>query len=303
MSAAGARRVERRVINVGAAPDLDGYRPPVVYRETRRLADRMAYVGVALPELCADRDECGYAARLLVDGSRIVSGLIGVGPGRSPAAGRELGAWAEAHPLETVIGERPWKVVDLAGFNEDFYKQVYDAHRLCIGADLLRTFGLLAERWARLRRGEFIAGFEFGLVGCGVVRERVNGSARWVADYNRPPLRAVARGERSTACAFGFPRPYGNKRTGNVQRRGQWERTKDGKWRSYRGRFWELLGLAHTFTGVSSSELGEYLTLFDLPPVTPHAVSFDDDGLGHLVAVVHAQHQLAVAIDQEAAAW
>jgi len=203
----------------------------------------MAYVGVALPELCADRDECGYAARLLVDGSRIVSGLIGVGPGRSPAAGRELGAWAEAHPLETVIGERPWKVVDLAGFNEDFYKQVYDA------------------------------------------------------------LRAVARGERSTACAFGFPRPYGNKRTGNVQRRGQWERTKDGKWRSYRGRFWELLGLAHTFTGVSSSELGEYLTLFDLPPVTPHAVSFDDDGLGHLVAVVHAQHQLAVAIDQEAAAW
>jgi hypothetical protein len=171
-----------------------------------------------------------------------------------------------------------------------------------VTADAIRVYGLCADHRWRPNRSEFRDRFAFGLGGLGRVSVRRDGRARWSNDFGSAPLYVTARAGHSSHCAWGPPRPYVtvDPLTGErvIERRGQW----DGQ-RAYPGEFVELLGVASTFDGLDSHDVGEHLDAFDIEPVTPHPVELNAAGLAHAVALVRAQHQLLLALDDEAHAW
>jgi hypothetical protein len=241
-------------------------------------------------------ERLGLGAWLLVfDGLVLDAGIV-VDDG---ASARTVRSWARTHLVDCARGRVPWRVLSRTVFNRTvLYRNGYTGRCPIVGADLLRTFGLLAERSWAPKRADFADGFAFGLAGWGCMLARESGSVWWSRDFGKPVVYARAIAARSLRVTFGPPRGY-RPPDGALERRGQWER--DGS--AYKGRFVELLGAAHTFDSVDAGELAEHLAEFRLDQVTPRAVDPDGAGAAHVVDVVRAQHALFVTLTGEVRAW
>jgi hypothetical protein len=288
--------VSRVVVNMRAWPGRVGWRAARSARApVRRLRDRTALVITAMPMSGVLPELLGLAAWLVVFGPMVLdAGFLTEGTAPS-----ELRRWARAHPIASVRGTQPWRVLDLVAFNRTVLAHHgYRGRCPIIGADLLRTFGLLAERWWRPKRPPFTDGFAFGLHGWGRQLARASGSSWWSRDFGMPVVYAHAVAARALHMAYGTPRPYVT-RDGSRERRGIWE----ANGAAYKGTFIELLGAAHTFDAIDSGELAEHLDAFAIQSVVSHSVRPDSTGAQHISELVRAQHALACALDEEAQAW
>jgi hypothetical protein len=269
------------------------------------LRDRLTVHVAAVAEQGVLPERLAFVAVVLALGPQVLSVRVGVGDGATAATYRRLRAWAARHPIDMPIGRQPltlsaWREVVRDGAHRDGYL----ARRPIITADALRTFGLCADRrWRPSRRhAEYRDGFGLGLGGLGLVLTRGDGRARWSNDFGTAPLYVTARAGHSSHCAWGSPRPYvcTDAETGErvEERRGVWDGDRHAP-----GEFVDLLGVAATLDALDSHDLAEHLAAFEIDPITPQPVALNADGLAHVVALVLAQHQLLVALDEEARAW
>jgi len=303
--------VERREHNVRRWPGRKNFKPHVSRVWKRRLRDRSVLIIGVVPALGVSPEQLGLGAWLVVLGGSILDAGIVV---RAETDVARMQAWAVKHPVDTVLGPTPWRVLDLETFGHEVLARLgYLGQRPIAGIDLLRTFGLLADMWWQpgWQYPRFRNGFAFGLAGFGRVRRGLDGTyppgaAGWSQDFGSPILRAATRGARSVQFEWGPARPY-VKRTVDAagapieirEQRGVWE--TDG--RSYSGTFVELGGIADTFDGGEHNEPARHLVAYGRGPITPQAVRTDPAGAEHVTALIHASHQLMLAVDDEAEQW
>jgi hypothetical protein len=237
----------------------------------------------------------GLGAALVVCGGSVVRGclLVGDDVAETDAAGFDsVRAWAAAHPL----GRAPWQVWHVATVSDFFDPEAtverqpwaftpnaYTGAGFVIGADLGRTFGLVANHVSP-RRGKNRGSWEVWLPGWG--REWDDGWRR--VSPHRPALRVKARRVgwqvEFGPCTRGFGKVVGG--------------------RAWRGRFVDVISLGYAFDGQRGCTFAEHAENFGLAPVElPLAVPVDADGAAKLVEAVEAIHALAVKLDEQAGRW
>jgi len=303
--------LERREHNVRRWPGRKGFKPHVSRTWKRRLRDRSVLIISAVPALGVVPEQFGLGAWLVVLGGSILDAGIVV---RTEADAFGMQGWAAQHPVDTVLGPTPWRVLDLETFGRAVLARLgYIGQRPIVGIDLLRTFGLLADAWWRPGRQypRFRNGFAFGLAGFGRVRRgrdgtQLPGAAGWSQDFGAPILRAATRGARSVEFEWGPARAY-VERTVDAAGASIEIREPRGVWgtdgRSYSGTFVELGGIADTFDGGEHNDPARHLVAFGLDPIAPQAVHADGAGAEHIAALIHASHQLILAVGDEAEQW
>jgi hypothetical protein len=278
------------------------------------LSERSVLVVAAVPAVGLMPQQLGLGAWLVVLGRSVLdAGIVVADRADIP----EVETWASAHPIATVLGDRPWRVLDLETFGRDVLARVgYLGRRPLVAMDVSRVFGLFAvpDGWWRPGVGypQHRDGFAYGLAGFGRVRcdeagAPLAGSAGWSQDFGCPILRASTRGARSVSPEWGPARNYVTTSvdgaTGapitTVERRGIW--TEDGL--ADRGVFVELLAAADVFDGGEHADPAQHLLAYELAPVSPHAVRADAAGAAHITELVIASHRLMLAVDAEAHAW
>jgi hypothetical protein len=144
----------------------------------------------------------GLGAALVVLGRTIYCGVLIVPDDLAeiePAAFDGIEEWARNHEVETVLGPRPWSVVTLSAFFDPYAKvedapwalapRAYTGTGPCVGADLGRFFGLVAEHVVE-RRGRNAGSWEIWLPGWGVLGKKNSVRRR---SPHRPSLRLASR--------------------------------------------------------------------------------------------------------------
>jgi hypothetical protein len=305
-------RVER---NERGWPGMANWRPPTPHVAALPLTHGLTLVLVALPERDVAPERCGLGAAFLVLGEQILAGWLILGTGTDRHAWRRVRRWAARHPLSTAAGTRPWTVVSDQQFNREVIgKYCYrdwigrpgqaPPFAPIVGADLGRSLALLSEHWWQARRHDARGGWGCGLAGWGMVTRRKDGHQRWVRSYGRPVLYARERGKLGLSTSFGRPRFAPDPEDPEqLVRRGAWNAAPDGTLSHYRGEFVELFGVASGFDARDTADLADHCDAFGLPQAEPHAVTRDAAGAAHVVEVLHAQHRLMLALDEEAAQW
>jgi hypothetical protein len=307
----------RCIVNDRAWPGLRHYRPPRRVRRAERLRDRIAIILVVLPRLGALPERLGLAGFLVMHGNLVLDAGIVVEDGLAesdPDAYRALIEWCRTH-ASPAPGQPTWRLVGLTEFCRDvLYRQAYKGRCLVLGADLGRTFGLLAAWWSPTTRRGWREGLALGLPGWGIITKRADGHTRWSSNTGHPQLYVQAVGLRGIRVAFGRPRksfpgtiPARHGRpprqvTGD-ERWGEWDHNEEGQLVPYPGRFVDLVAAAFALDGIDHDDLADHLAAFGIAPVEPRAVRPDPGGATRMAALLAAQHRLAVAVDAEAAAW
>jgi hypothetical protein len=290
------------VVNLRGWAGLEGWRQPTQpTTKTSRLGQRVSIVLLAASDASATDDRLGLGAFLVVRGRSVLDAGIIVADDPAagdPAAVADIEAWAHTHPAQTTVGPRPWRVVTVSAFCVPFatvdnapwafQPRAYSGAGFVVGADLGRTFGLLAEHCGA-RRGANADGWEVWLPGWG--RRTDNGWHR--VSPNRPELRMKAR---RSGWAIEFA-PCGKDANGRP-----FGKRLDG--RSWRGAFIDVFSLAESVDADRAGSFGEHRQNLGLEAVElPVQVPVDRQGAARVTEAVLAIHQLALALDDEAARW
>ncbi len=142
--------------------------PAGLYFGAWRLGQRVGVVVHTAARLGAVPEAFGLGAALVIMGSSVFSGSLIVPDDlaeTSPGVLFAIEEWAKAHPLATTNGTRPWQVVRLLQFFDPlataekgeakpwaFQPNAYSGAGFVVGADLSRTFGLVADLFASGQR-------------------------------------------------------------------------------------------------------------------------------------------------------
>lgn len=232
--------------------------------------------------------DAALGSYLLVMGPSIIEGGVIVPNGLSAVDRRRVDQWAARHSVCTLSGSKPWVVCTVSEFTDPkkgvFVTTAYTGRGWCIGVDLGRVFGALAERWTP--RSEPNADmWELWLSGWGKVH---NGSTVKRVSPHRPALRLRAR-------RVGWQVEFGPLEQGN----GIWEGTAPRK-----GEFLDLLSAAYALDGDRGANYGEHRMHFGLPfmelPLSTQAYAGD---LTRMTEAVHGIHALSQFIAKEAKRW
>jgi hypothetical protein len=276
------------VVELRGWPGISTWRPPsprpAGYADG--LADRNALVLHAAADVERDGDGFGLGAALLVTGrSRIAAALL-VPDDLERERLAALVVWASRQRLDTPRGRAPWTVATLRQFFDPtakargplaFAPNAYGARRLVVGADLGRTFGLVAEHAGTSRRSP--GAWTLYLPGWG--HQGDDGTwARALPD--RPVLRL-----RSRRVGWQF----------------DWGPTDHGRGRRG-GAFLDLLAAAYALDGDRAAGYAEHRAAFGLEPAPlPLRLTLDEEGADELAATVAGLHQMALALDGAAGHW
>jgi hypothetical protein len=290
---------ETRPVLLRGWPGLGDWRrpsEPTRCEETPRLWQRPGVVLYAAALRDAMPETFGLGAALVISGPSVSTGCLIVADEEDPEVRRCVERWATAHPLTTTVGPRPWHVGTLSEFFDPFATveqepakpwaftpTAYSGAGFVVGADLGRTFGLMAEH-CLVRRRENRDGWTIWLPGWS--RDHANGPKP--RSPHRPPLRLSAR---RVGWQVGFA-PC-RREFGKYTPRGPW-----------RGAFVDVLSLAYALDADRGASFGEHREDFGLAAVElPLAVDLDKSGAAEVASAVVAIHELAVAVDEEAGRW
>ena len=284
----------RRVINLRGWPGLEDWQAPSqppVY--TDRLAERAGLVVVAAARPGAVPESFGLGAYLEVIGPSVLTAGLIVPDDLVGSDTDGLRSWSETQWLETTAGHRSWTVVTLSAFCDPrrgpLARRAYARAGWCIGADLGRTFGLMADHCAP-RRGRNAGSWQLWLPGWGT--QHANGWKK--ASPHRPPLRLTPR---RVGWQVEFA-PCGTDAHG----RALGKRIPDG--RTWRGAFVDVLSLAYALDADRGASFAEHAQDLGLEPFElPVSVSVDQEGAARTVEAALAVHRLAVVLDEHAARW
>jgi hypothetical protein len=292
------------VVNVQSWPGRDGLRERVRRRRPYdRLGDRSGIVFAAAAERYVADDHFGLGAYLLIGGpgGRSVFGAGLVLPDDRPELAAELAGFLAQHAVDTPAGPKQWRCHTLREFFDYktgvFTKRVYEGAGWLVTADLGRTLGLIAEAWTPARatgRSAFWrGGFKLYPPTWSKLDTRKEHEGRLDSvSPHRPALRVKPAGAHGWIAQFA--RAPGGKGAG--------KRNPDGS--PYRGRFLDVVQLAHMLDGIDSSELGGHLEAFGFENLElPAAMIPDEQGAATMLRLVTGVHALALTLDEEATRW
>lgn len=277
----------------GVTPDLDA------------IENAHAWEAAVLAEVARRRaaastvtdDHLGLGAYLVIDGPRVLDAGIIVPDDLAHAGVEPLHAWAEANPVSTVAGRRPWAVVAVSEFCDPFVgvskqpprgvgvftQRAYVDAGFVVGADLGRTLGLLAEHVVQ-RREPRAHDFEVWLPGWGQTSPK---GVKRVSPH-RPQLRLASR-------RVGWSVEF-------APCKGQDGKHVDGH--RWRGAFVDLPALAYALDASRSASFSEHRQAFGLEAFDlPICVDVDASGAAAVAAAVSALHETALVLDDHAARW
>ena len=277
------------MVNVRYSPGTKGWRPPAKLPPySPRLGERVGLVLVAASDLGGMPERFGLGAYLVISGRSVLAAGIIVPDDLEPGALAEVEGWARSHRAITTSGSRRWAVVSRSDFFDPysgvFVKRAYSGAGWCIGADLGRAFGILAEHCSP-RTGAHANAWTIWPSGWSKEHDR---GRRMRRSPHRPPLRVEAR-RVGTQVEFA------------PSARDNGKYSQDRQWR---GAFLDVLSLAYALDADRGASFAEHranfgLTPFDLPiAVTPGA-----DGAAQMAEAVTAVHELAVVLDEHASRW
>ena len=283
---------ERPVILRGS-PGTDGWKPPGAEHRGRSLALQVSLSWHAAADAYADDDRFGLMAALVARGRLVMHGLVVVPDdlaARGPAALAGIRQWAAAHPLDTLTGPAPWRVVTLSEFFDPratreatpwaFVPNAYNRGAgPVVGADHGRTVGLVAEHVER-RKGRNVGSWQVWPPGWGTPRPEHGDIGR--VSPHRPPLWVSSRRKgwsvRFAPCPGGFgtrPAP-----------------------------FLDLLTAAYALDADRSAGFVDHARHFDIETTElPVAAPVDAAGAARMADAVRSVHAVALACDEEASRW
>jgi hypothetical protein len=162
-----------------------------------------------------------------------------------------------------------------------FAARCYSGAGWCVGADLGRSFGLIAEHCGA-RKGKHAGSWEVWLPGWGVC-----GPKGWHRmSPHRPALYIEAR-RVGWQLEFGPCGTIGGKPAG-----------KRVKGRAWRGMFIDVLSLGYTLDADRSATFAEHHANARLAPIElPIAVAVDADGAAQIIDTLFAIHGLVEVLD------
>lgn len=289
-----------------AWPGTEGWRPPTAgLRPVASFTRRLGLVIFAAADAGAEGDRLGLGAVLVVRGPLVFHGVLLVADdlgARDPEVFRSLEAWAQDHPLATILGPAPWRVLTVSEWADPlarvedpathgadrpwcFAPRAYGGAGPVIGADLGRTFSLLAEHVVE-RRGANAGSWELWLPGWGSPRSEKGDIGR--TSPHRPPLRVRAM-RAGWQVGFGpCPKGFGKYVGGR-----QWQ-----------GDFLDVLSGAYTFDADRSAGFVEHARNLGVAAgELPVRVPVDTSGCEQLTTAVREVHALGLAVDEHAGQW
>lgn len=297
-------RVGPYVVHLRGWPGRERWRAPAA---AGKYADRLHERNALVIHMAADEnntsDVFGLGAALYVAGPSVVAGVVIVPDELSesdPSVLEAIRRSVTSEPVSAHPGGASFEVVNVTEFFDpyatigegggplSFTPNAY-AGAFVIGADLGRSFGLVAEHWgasrasARDERGR--GGWSLYLPGWSTRRRD---GRRYRRSPNRPELRLRAR------------------RVGWQVRWGPCGRDRDGVsyGRRQPGRFVDLMSLAYALDGYRGASFSEHRENFGLTPLElPGTVRVGAEGAQRLLGAVRALHETALALDERAAEW
>ncbi len=299
-----------RVVNVHSVPprgDVSRFKAEHEPRTAERFSDHVGVILVAAAERGVVPERWGLGLALVVLDRIVIAAQLVVCDDlaeRNPGACQALGRWAATQAIRTPQGDVQLQVVTRRQLCHPadglLIRRTYRGGGWLATADEGRSLGLLAEWWGPAR-GWFRDGYLLGLPGCGEYATWADAKGRkhsaWRPLLHTPPLRVKALGDHGLMAEYARAGRSGKTRNGEPA--GRWE---DGK--PFRGRIVDFLGPAFALDGQDTSSLAAHLAAFGLPAVdVPTAEPASPEGAEHLLAVARAIHQLALALDGEAARW
>ncbi len=280
------KRSTYRKVHFRGWPGSDNWRPPVTPEPySPRLGDRVGLVVVAAAEVGAVPERFGLGAYLVTSGRSILDAGLIVPDGLDTV---DFTVWAASQTVRTPSGPKQWSVVTASEFFHPysgiFTKRAYSGASWCIGPDLGRIFGLMAEHSVP-RRGPNQDGWELWMPGWGIKGEK--GNVHRVSPH-RPCLRVEAR-------RVGWQVSFGPCEKG-------YGKYVDGK--QWRVALLDVLSLAYALDADRGASFGERRVNLGLDPVELSvAVPVDSGGAERMAAAVSAVHELALALDDRASQW
>ena len=280
-----------------------------------RLGIRPGLVLVAAAERYAVPERWGLGVALRFSGASVTSVSLVVEDDlctRDPETLQALTKWAMGTFFRSPGRPRRVEVIARRDLTDpdvgEFTTTAYTGAGWFFTADGGRSLALLADYWTAARIPFFSGGFMLGIAGWGTIGDEEGQHGGWRAKLNRPPVYAKSLGAHGLVAQFGKAGWGGyvpQSQTGLPKKRaGRWERQPDGRSFPFRGRMVDLVGPAHAFDGIDTSDLGDHLAAFGMPALSvPSAVEVGGEAASYLLAVAHAIHALAFRLDAEAAEW
>jgi len=281
------------------------WRPPPPLGSAPGLVRRLGMYLAVAGDAGADVDRFGLGAVVIARGRLVFHGLVIVADdlaARDPGAFSAIEAWAIAHPIDTILGSQPWRVLTVSEWTCPrarvqhpvtkapeqpwaFAPRAYGGAGPVVGADLGRSFGLMAAEIVE-RNGRAAGSWEVWLPGWGVRRKGRSDITK--VSRHRPPLRMRAR-RVGWSVEFGPCRDGGGKRHGTKQ---------------WRGEFVDVLSAAYGFDADRSAgfvEHGRNLGV-EVEPL-PVTVSAGAEGCSVMARAVEDIRRLALAADERSGHW
>ena len=300
-----------RIVNVHCVPsrgDTSRFKAQRNQAVAERFSDHVGLVFVAAAERGVVPERWGLGLALEVVGPSVLGAQLIVADDlaeRDVQAAEALARWAAGQAMATPNGTQSVEVVTRGEFCHPseglLIRRTYRGGGWLVTADEGRSLGLLAQWWAPAR-GWFKGGFLLGLAGCGEYTTWTDAKGRprsgWRAELHTPPIRIKAMGDHGLRAEYGRA-GRGGRTPKAGEPAGHWE---DG--RPFLGRIVDLIGPAFAFDGQDTSSLAPHLAAFGLPAFdVPAAIPLSPAGADQLLNLARAVHQLALALDDEAARW
>ena len=288
-SAGDVEEMSARIIHFRGWPGLDHWeppRPPAIYSD--RLVDRRGLVIFGASKRGSSTGEFGLGAYAVVTGKAIHECGLVVPDNLSNGELNDLERWAVLNQIETTAGPRPWRIVPRTEFcdprNGVFMQVAYSGAGFCIGAELGRTIGLLADH-VSWRNGGGDGECEAWLPGWGKELDR----GRWKrVSPHRPAIRMRAQRVGWRLRFAPLPKGHG-KYVGD---------------RQWRGEFIDTMSLAYALDADRGAGFGDHLHHFGVDLASlPVSLSLDDEGATYAAGAVRSIHALVATLDERSAEW
>jgi hypothetical protein len=253
-----------------------------------RFGDRLGLVVYAAAKAGAVPERFGLGAALVVLGRSVIDAVIVVPDDSSEEKRADVEDWARSHRVKTMNGHQRWQVMTLSEFSDPrhglFMRIAYSGAGWVVGADLGRTFGLMAEHVTE-RNGRNADSWQVWLQGWGVEHER---GRIMRASPHRPPLRLTSRRVGWQVEFAPSAKGFGKYVDGH-----QW-----------RGAFIDVLSLAYALDAQRGASYGEHRAQAGSTPTElPVAVEVSAEGAAEIAAAVESLHEFAVVLDEHSAHW
>jgi hypothetical protein len=277
---------------------------PIRRQPSDCLSDHSGIVFVAAAERYAPEERFGLGPFLSITGRSLHRAGLVV-PDDPPEVVKAMRDWCASRFVDTPAGPRPWECLTLSEFFDYrtglFTRRVYCGAGWLVTSDLGRTLGLVAEaplpgkEWGAPRGDFWRGGFKLHLPTWAKVDAREGrGGVLDAVSPHRPALRV------KTAGAHGYFAQFARAPGGAGV--GAGKRNPDGT--AYRGRFLDVIQLAHVLDGVDSGDLGDHLEAFGFDRIdVPAAITVDAEGAEQMARLVEAVRSLAIVLDDEASKW